>query len=201
MQIPDRHAADLALRDRILEGDRSSAEELFGGHLDALYEFVYYRVGRDHAAAEDVVQETLTVAFEKLREFDGRASLYTWMCGIAKNKVRSRRRKRTPLRMDDLLADADPEIEAVLARVESEPLPDALLEAAETRELVGATLSSLPPDYRAVLLDKYVAGRSAPEMALAHGRGVKAVESTLHRARTAFARVFTLLAARRGEAR
>lgn len=200
LQIPSPHVADLALRDRVLEGDRSSAEELFQGHLEALYEFAYYRVGRDHAAAEDVVQEAFTIAFEKLADFDGRSSLYTWMCGIAKNRIRTRRRKRAPVRMEDLLADADPDIEAVLARIESEPLPDAALEAAETRELVGATLSSLPPDYRAALLEKYVDGRSAPEMARTQGRGVKAVESTLHRARTAFARVFTLLAAKRGGA-
>lgn len=200
MQIPDRHAADLALRERVLGGDRASGEELFGAHVEALYEFVYYRVGRDHAAAEDVVQETFLVAVERLADFDGRSSLYTWLCGIAKNKIRAGRRKRAPLRMGDLLEDSDPEIEALLARIETEPLPDAALEAAETRELVGATLSSLPPDYRQALLEKYVAGHSAPEMARARGRGVKAVESTLVRARTAFARVFALLAAKRGGA-
>ena len=198
MKIRHELHADVRVRDRILGGDEGAADELFRRHLDTLYEFVFYRVGRDRTAAEDVVQDTLLVAFEKLADFDGRSSLHTWLCGIAKNKIRARRRKRSPVGMDDLLAQADPEIESLLARIETEPLPDAALEAQETRELVGATLSSLPPDYRRALIEKYVEGRSAPEMARAEGRGVKAVESTLHRARCAFARVFELLLKRRG---
>lgn len=198
MQPERLHLDDLAIRDRILQGDRSIAEELFKRSADALYEFVYYRIGRDRAAAEDIVQDTLLVAYDKLADFDGRSSLYTWLCGIAKNKVRSGRRKLRPVRMDDLLEDADPEIDAILSAVESEPLPDAVIEARETRELVGATLSSLPPEYREALLDKYVEGRAVPEMAQAGGYGVKAMESRLHRARKAFSRVFQLLAKRRG---
>jgi RNA polymerase sigma-70 factor (ECF subfamily) len=192
------HLDDLAVRDRILRGDRPVAEELFQRSADALFEFVYYRIGRDRAAAEDVVQDTLLVAYDKLGEFDGRSSLYTWLCGIAKNKVRSGRRKLRPVRMEDLLEDADPEIESILSSIESEPLPDAVVEAKETAELVGATLSSLPPDYREALLDKYVEGRAVPEMARASGHGVKAMESRLHRARKAFSRVFQLLAKQRG---
>ncbi len=196
---PDRaHARDLNVRDRILAGDRDAAEALFTRHLDSLFEFVFYRVGRDRALAEDLVQDTLLVAVDKLTSFDGRSSLHTWLCGIAKNKIRARRRKRTAIPLEDLLADADAEIDAILAQIEREPLPEAVLEARETAELVGATLSSLPPDYRRALIAKYVDGRTVPEMARAAGQQVKAAESRLHRARTAFTRVFTLLAKRRG---
>src|SRR5919108_724126 len=45
------------------------------------------------------------------------------------------------------------------------PLPDAVLEREETRALVGATLSSLTPEYRAALLARYVEGRSVSEVA------------------------------------
>ena len=191
-------AADLRVRDRILEGDREAAENLFRRHLDTLFEFVYYRVGRDRPLAEDVVQDTLLVAFDKLGDFDGRSSLHTWLCGIARNKIRSARRKRRPARIEDLLADSEGEIEAILAEIEREPLPESVLEARETRELVGATLASLPPEYRRSLREKYVEGFSVPEMAQRSGRGVKAAESNLHRARRAFARIFQLLAKRRG---
>lgn len=193
------HLEDVRTRDRVVAGDRAAAEALFRRHLDSLYEFVYYRVGRDHAAAEDVVQDTLTVAFDKLTDFDGRSSLHTWMCGIARNKIRAARRRRRPVRMEELLDEADPAIDAILAQVEREPLPDSVIEARETADLVGAALSSLPPSYREVLVAKYVEGRSVPDLARAAGRHLKAAESTLHRARQAFARVFKLLARRRGE--
>src|SRR4029453_3682012 len=60
------------------------------------------------------------------------------------------------------------------------------------------TLSPLPPEYAKALVQKYVEGRSVAEMAAIRGKGEKAVESVLTRARTAFARVFELLAKSRG---
>jgi len=190
---------DLSIRDRLLGGDEEAAELFFSRHLDALYEFVHYRVGGDRAMAEDVVQDTMLVALERLGAFDGRSSLHTWLCGIARNKLRSLRRKRRPVSIEDLLERVDPEIDAILGAVDREPLPDWILERHETQELVGATLSSLPPDYRAALVDKYVEGKSVAAMAARAGKGEKATESTLHRARLAFARVFQLLAKRGGE--
>ncbi len=198
MQASERLQDDLSLRDRILSGDRASAEGFFRGHLGALYEFVHYRVGGNRALAEDVVQDTFLTALERLRAFDGRASLHTWLCGIARNKIRAQRRARRPARMEDVLAEADPEIEAILMGIDREPLPEAVLERAETSELVGATLSSLPPEYRDALVQKYVDELPVAEIARRAGKNEKAAESTLHRARLAFGRIFSLLAKKRG---
>jgi RNA polymerase sigma-70 factor (ECF subfamily) len=167
-------------------------------HLDALFEFVHYRVGRDRTRTEDIVQDTLLIALEKLAAFDGRSSLHTWLCGIAKNRLRSERRKLRAVPLEDLLEDADPEIDAILAEVDRTPLPEELLDRRETRELVGATLSSLPPEYREALVDKYLSGLSVEEIARKRGKQLKAQESTLHRARQAFAKIFQLLAKKRG---
>lgn len=193
-----RTLSEIALRDRILAGDQDAARWLFEEHFDALYEFAHYRLGGERAQAEDVVQDTFVVALESLASFDGRSSLHTWLCGIAKNKVRALRRKRRPAPLADVLDEADDEIDAVLARVSSEPLPDWALERKETRELVGATLSSLPPDYRRALVAKYVSGRSVAQIAQDVGRSEKAAESLLTRARAAFGEVFELLARKRG---
>jgi RNA polymerase sigma-70 factor (ECF subfamily) len=193
-----RTLSEIALRDRILAGDQDAARWLFEAHFDALYEFAHYRLGGERAQAEDVVQDTFVVALESLASFDGRSSLHTWLCGIAKNKVRALRRKRRPAPLADVLDEADDEIDAVLARVSSEPLPDWALERKETRELVGATLSSLPPDYRRALVAKYVSGRSVAQIAQDVGRSEKAAESLLTRARAAFGEVFELLARKRG---
>jgi RNA polymerase sigma-70 factor (ECF subfamily) len=198
VQVPEHFPADLALRDALVAGDREAAEGFFRRHLGALYEFVHYRVGGNRAVAEDLVQDTFLTAIERLGAFDGRASLHTWLCGIARNKIRAHRRRLRPVLMEDVLAEADPEIEAILMAIDQEPLPDAVLEREETKELVGATLSSLPPDYREALVQKYVEELSTAEIAVRAGKNEKAAESTLQRARAAFARVFTLLAKKRG---
>jgi len=189
---------DLVTRDAILAGDRGAAEGFFRHHLGGLYEFVHYRVGGNRSVAEDLVQDTFLTALERLNAFDGRSNLHTWLCGIAKNKIRAHRRRLRPARIEDLLEEADPEIEAILLAVDREPLPEGVLEREETKDLVGATLSSLPPDYRDALVQKYVEELSTAEIAARAGKNEKAAESTLHRARLAFGRVFTLLAKKRG---
>jgi RNA polymerase sigma-70 factor (ECF subfamily) len=193
-----RWAQDAALCRRVQAGEAGAAEALFQGHVEALYQFVHYRLDGDRGRVEDVVQDTFLTAIEGLARFDGRSSLATWLCGIAKNKIRSLRRQRRPRPLSEVLEESEEDIDGILARVASEPLPEWVLEKRETRELVGATLSSLTPAYRQALLDKYVEGKSVAEMAARDGRGVKATESHLLRARLAFARVFELLARRRG---
>ncbi len=198
MPLPEPSRDDQDLQRRVLQGDEAAADTLFGRHLDSLYEFVHYRVGGDRAQAEDVVQDTMLVALDQLAKFDGRSTLHTWLCGIAKHKIRALRRKRRPRLVADLLDESDGEIDAILSTVDSEPLPDWVLERRETEELVGATLSSLPPDYRNVLVQKYIDGLTVGEIASTCGKGNKAAESTLHRARLAFSRIFKLLSLRRG---
>ncbi len=195
---PSTHARDISLRDRVLAGERAAAEALLAEHLDPLFQFVHWRLGGDGHGVEDLVQDTFLVALQRIDGFDGRSSLHTWLCGIAKNKIRDARRTRKPRSLQEAIEEADPEIDAILAKVAREPLPEHVLERAETRDLVGATLSSLPPEYAEALVQKYVEGRSVAEIAKARGKGDKAIESLLTRARTAFARVFELLANKRG---
>jgi RNA polymerase sigma-70 factor (ECF subfamily) len=193
------YARDMSLRDRVLSGEPSAAEALLAEHLDPLFQFVHWRLGGDEHGVEDLVQDTFLVALQRIDGFDGRSSLHTWLCGIAKNKIRDARRTRKPRSLQDAIEEADPEIDAILSEVAREPLPEHVLERAETRELVGATLSSLPPEYAEALVQKYVEGRSVAEIAKRRGKGEKAIESLLTRARSAFARVFELLAKKRGD--
>jgi len=192
-------AADVALRARIVRGESGAPDELLARTLDDVYAFVHHRVGADRQRAEDVVQETFLTGLERIGSFAGDSSLATWLCGIAKNKLREARRGDGRGRsLEEALAHADPEIDRILADIAREPIPEQLLEREETRALVGATMSSLPPEYRRALLAKYVDGRSVNEIAAHEQKSPKAAESTLTRARVAFARVFELLAKQRG---
>ena len=189
---------ELKLRDRIVDGDTEAAEFFFNRHLQTLFEFVHYRVGQDRSVAEDVVQDTMLEAVRCLDRFDGRSTLHTWLCGIAKNKIREWRRSHSPLSIEDLLEASDGRIDAILASIDRQPLPEWILERRETQELVGATLSSLPPDYRSVLVGKYIEESSVSALGKELGKSEKATESVLSRARLAFSRVFQLLAKERG---
>jgi RNA polymerase sigma-70 factor (ECF subfamily) len=144
-----------------------------------------------------VVQETFIAAVKGARSFDGRAALFTWVCGIAKNKMAGLRRIRRRAHLEVILSDADQEILDILSNLEREEIPERVLEEEETIDLVGATLSSFPPKYRDVLTDKYLRDLPVREIARRHGATEKGIESLLTRARRAFARTFRLLAERR----
>jgi RNA polymerase sigma-70 factor (ECF subfamily) len=193
---------DTTLVARLRRGDRTAAADLLDGHLEPLYEFVHWRLGSDRAAADDVVQDTFVVALRRLDDFDARATMHAWLCGIAKLKIRELRKARGRARqrsIDEVLEESDDEIDRILSDLERTELPEQILQRRETQELVGATLSSLPPEYKAALLAKYVEQLSVGQIAAQSGRSEKAAESLLGRARTAFARVFELLAKKRGE--
>ncbi len=53
---------------------------------------------------EDLAQDVFVIAFQRLNRFDGRASLETWLHGIAINVARNHWRKRT--RRRDLAGQA-----------------------------------------------------------------------------------------------
>jgi RNA polymerase sigma-70 factor (ECF subfamily) len=55
-------------------------------HGDYLYRYALYRM-RDHAAAEDVVQECLLAAIKCSDRFAGRSNERTWLVGILKHKI------------------------------------------------------------------------------------------------------------------
>ncbi|MEO1697618.1 MAG: sigma-70 family RNA polymerase sigma factor [Planctomycetota bacterium] len=186
-------ASDERLAGRLLDRAPGATDELVAAHADAVFEFVLMRVGRLREVAEDLTQDTLLTALDSIGRFDGRSSLRTWLCGIAKNKVRASVRARRARSFGDILVAADDDVLEALGRIEEEALPSAVLEREETRAFVGATLASLPESYRHALTERYVEGRSVPETARAEGRNVKAAESTLHRARRAFRDAWTTL--------
>ena len=67
-------------------------------------------LARDEWLAEEVTQETFFKALNKLHQFDGRSSLYVWLCQIAKNTYISMCRKNKFLDFSTdttLLADVE----------------------------------------------------------------------------------------------
>src|SRR5690242_10129249 len=70
-------------------GDRDATGRFYDAHVDGLYAFVFYRVGRDQALAEDVVQETFTIALSREADYDAsRGSIGSWLTVLLRNVIR-----------------------------------------------------------------------------------------------------------------
>lgn len=182
------HSADAAedaeLITRLRRGDPIAMEHLYDTYFDRIYSLVFNQIGRDRAAAEDVVQDTFLAALRSAKGFRGDSSLYTWLCSIAYRKVadfhrRGMRESRHRHDVEDI-DSIDPE---KLSRMTTS-LPD-VAESVENRELVEKAMSRLPWDYRQALILKYVEEMSVFEISQVMGRSPKSVEGLLTRARKA----------------
>ena len=190
------------LLSRAASGDERALENLYNTHVDGLYAFVFYRVGRDAALAEDVVQETFASALSRIADFDPeRGSVSSWLHMLSRNIIRDSLRAHR--RSDELLQRWD-RIDRSLAQIfealDREPLSDEVMARAETRDMVGMTIANLPENYRDILQRKYVHGHSLAVLARELGISKDAAKSLLARARRAFRETFSALTSEMTEA-
>jgi RNA polymerase sigma-70 factor, ECF subfamily len=180
-----------------LSGSPQAVEVLAQAALVPLYRFCFYRVGRNRHLCEEVVQETMLRAIRDLQGYEpdrAAGNIFPWLIGLARNEIRRvLARQSNAVSLETLWSRMDEQLRDVLGRLESEPLAKDVLARDETCEIVGATMSQLPPNYREALEDKYVNGESVEQMASNRGLSVKAVESQLTRARKAFRAMFLAL--------
>jgi RNA polymerase sigma-70 factor (ECF subfamily) len=172
----------------MLHGDGRAFRQLFDSFFPRLYRFALARLGGDHDAASEVAQQALCRGLERLDTYRGEAALYTWFCQICRHAIvdhcrRTQREEKALRPLED-----HPSIRAVLETVAA-PLdaqPEVQAWHSDIQRLVQATLDSLPQHYGDVLEWKYVDGLPVADIAARLGVGLKAAESLLGRARSAF---------------
>jgi RNA polymerase sigma-70 factor (ECF subfamily) len=145
---------DLALVRRARAGDAEAFGELVERHRRAVFRAAMAAVG-SAAEAEDVAQEALVTAFQKLETFRGEASFKTWLLAITWRKAIDRR-KSVGRWLQRLVTSHTPAGEEDWNRLEELPgarrtQEDALLGSELQREL-RRLIGTLPRKLRDVLL-------------------------------------------------
>ncbi len=164
---------------RLKAGDMSACTACVNAHSDSLYRLAY-RLLRDEAAAEDVVQETFLNAFKGLDKFDGRSKLSTWLFRIAYNNALMRLRSHKPAAP---LESEEEEPSSVSVVVPWHETPEEVLSRQEMKEVLDKAIGSLPPALRAVFELRDIQEHSTAETAEILGLTEAAVKVRLHRAR------------------
>jgi len=183
---------DKKLVEQLLAGDESAFRQFFTNNFARLFRFAIYRLDGDEALAEDVVQRSLCKAVDKLDTYRGEAALYAWLCTFCRHEIGAvlREMKRSPV---DLVEDL-PEVRGTLeSLLDTTSLPEQDAARSELARLIKVTMDNLPVDYADALEWKYIDGLSVAEIAERQGRGHKAAESLLNRARESFREGFTTL--------
>lgn len=193
--------AEITYLDAARDGDRDAFGALTEPHRRALLLHCYRMLG-SLQDAEDLVQETLLRAWQRLGSFEGRGALRSWLYAIATNCCLNAldRRRHLPIESHPPTTPDAPPIVASVEEHWLDPFPDRLLISVEADPEARYTLHEsvtlafltalqrLPPRQRAVLLLREVLAWHADEVAQLLNLSVPTVNGLLHRARATLAR-------------
>lgn len=185
------HEDDRQLVHRLISHDGPAFRAFFDDYFPRLFRFIFRRVDGDEEAARDIVQAALIRGVRRLETYRGEATLFTWLCQIARREladhVAKAVRQETYFRRlvdleDDALARAS--LESITSASDAEP--EAVRQREDVAALVHVALDYLPRHYAEVLELKYLEDLSVEAIATRLGVTAIAVQSLLARARAAF---------------
>ena len=143
-------------------------ERIVNEYGDALLRMCFLYL-KDHAMAEDAVQETFLRAFRHQDDFQGKSSVKTWITRIAINVCK------------DMLTDP-----WARHRSDENLLDEATLEpsfSSEDRYVISGKIANLPPKYKEVILLHYYQELKLSEIAEILGESEATIKTRLKRAR------------------
>ncbi|MGB7157036.1 MAG: sigma-70 family RNA polymerase sigma factor [Tepidisphaeraceae bacterium] len=191
-------------RDLVIQsqrGDRLAFEELVRRTARLLFARAYLETGDPHRS-EDLVQETLLVAWRSIGQVSDPSGFRPWLVSILQTRAvdLARRESRKKRGADKHARDGD----AILRLADHAPTPSESAETRDERERTLAVLRSLPSEYRQVLMLRYLAGADydtiSRQLALTNG----SLRGLLHRGmamlRAELTKSSSLSPLRRGEA-
>lgn len=173
-----------------LAGDAGAWRALYDEHAERVWRFVA-RMGIGPADVEDVTQEVFVVVHRRLREFDGRVALSTWILGIALRLAQNHRRRQWRQSVGRLLGFGG-----------ESGSPDDPERALAVREAAGeadAILARMTGKQRAVFVLYEIEGLDGPAIATIVGAPVHTVWSRLRLGRAEFSRLLRQRRAVMGE--
>jgi RNA polymerase sigma-70 factor (ECF subfamily) len=161
----------LALRARA--GDQGAFAQLVALHADRLHAMLLHLANGDRDLAAELTQEAFVRAYDRLGQFEGASSFYTWLYRLARNRA------------FDLLARKKPTAIAGehLERAADTRSPADAVAGDDLRDRVRAALAQLPADTRELLVMREFQGLDYDAIAEALEVPLGTVKSRLSRAR------------------
>lgn len=181
--FPQKWSLDTEIVSRVQHGDTAAFDELVLRHESKLRS-VALRVTGSVPDAEDVVQQSLMKAFEKIGNFRGDSQFSTWVTRIVLNEslmfLRRQRRdtiSKTPMHNDD--GEILPDVEVASTWLD----PEDTAAREEIAILLRHAIQGLPKTYSAVIVLHDIEGLTIEATAARLGISVAAAKSRRLRAR------------------
>lgn len=172
---------DQVLIGKILEGKRSSFEELMRKYNKKIYGFIY-RMVRDEEVSIELTQDFFIKIYRVLHKYNYQYKFSTWAYRICYNMVIDHMRKNQT-QVDSLDGEAvTPKQMMASENYVSEDGFDQL-EKDELREYIWGVVDSIPVKYRELILMRYLQGLKYDEIADVAGIPVGTVKNRIFKAK------------------
>jgi RNA polymerase sigma-70 factor, ECF subfamily len=160
---------DFELVKRFLEGDESSFNRLINKYQQKIYWHARRMTG-SHLDADEVVQEVLLVLYNKLKDFQFKSSLYTWIYRITSTRsinYLNKRKLRKILYLDD--------INSVETGTKEDIIQD--IDTKDKIKKLDQLLQTLPAKQREIFILRNVEGLSYEEISEITGKSLGGLKS------------------------
>ena len=151
----------------------SAFKEIYEQYGKSVYRFLL-SLTRDEGMAEELLQETFYQAFLHIDRFEGRSSLYTWLCQIGKNAWLKECKREKWFAKDSL---EDMELS------DQEPPPDIQIIQKDEYRRVRQAILKLDEPYKNVFILHAYGGVKLKEIALSYGKSESWARVTYYRAK------------------
>ena len=147
--------SDETLIKQIAAGDKSALHVFFTRHHVKVYRFIL-RIVRDASLAEDTVNETFIDAWRHADRYAGRASVASWLIGIARHRALDAARRRPTESLDS---------EAAQNAIDPAHDPEAELGRKDTGAVVRDAIAALSREHAEIIDLVYYQEKSIREIA------------------------------------
>jgi|SRR3990172_2414985 len=170
--------------DALRAGDRAEFSRLVEVYSGKLYRLALKMLNHPQDA-EDILQETFLKAFRHIKNFDGRASISTWLYRIVTNEALMLLRRKNPetISIDEPDESADTQNQEPLQIIDWSFIPETELLNGEARNYLDQAISRLPASLRAAFLLRDIENLSTQEASDVLGLTETALKTRLSRAR------------------
>jgi RNA polymerase sigma-70 factor, ECF subfamily len=165
---------------RVARGDRRAFEELYNLYHRRLARFLT-RLTRRYDVAEEVINDTFWIVWNKAKDFRGESQPSTWILGIAYRRARNAFRSAARFSSQENL-DVLPE-----------PLTSEPMRTEELRDWLVQGLGQLPVEQRLAVELCYELGYSCEEISAIMGCPVNTVKTRLFHARAKLQKLLPVL--------
>lgn len=166
------------MEDEIIKRCQKGESEAFRWLVDEYGDLAYrtaYLITNDHQLAEEIIQEAFLDVWRGIRRFKVDSPFKPWFLKIVVNRCRMQKRRRVVPTVS--LERMEPKRVATDARS-----ADEAMASRESRQLVREVIASLEKNQRSVIMLRYFAELTVPEIAQVLSLPEGTVKSRLYRA-------------------